>query len=79
MENNILLELKLVINYILKGEALGPANISQCAFFRRYSYKMLWETLPKAFCVQMCAGNIIPNTVKYVYVNMLICISKTEI
>lgn len=48
-----LLKLKLVINYILKGEDLGPANISHCAFFRRQSCKMLLETLPKAFCAQI--------------------------
>lgn len=79
MEKKLLLKLKLVTHYILKGEALGLAHISQCAFLRRQSCKMLLETLPKAFCAQICEGTIIANTVKYAFMNMLICLSKTEI
>lgn len=68
MEKKILLKLKFVTNYILKGEALGPANISQCVFFKRQSCKMLWEILSKSFYAQMYAGYIMPSLIKYVYI-----------
>lgn len=73
------LKLKLVTNYKLKDGPLGLANIFQYAFFRRQPGKMLWETLLKAFCAKICEGNFTPNTVKYVHINMLICVSKSEI